>query len=200
VSVNLDAISDSLSRQKSEYNNNFKVESNELRQRKLTWIKEYLGLSKYSGYSRYAGKIDTGEKLTNYYFHRQGSINNIKGYSYLLNAKGYNDTTTNMFNGIKFTEKKSLYKDYSLEINNENVSFDLSALAKKLILSKKATDKVKNYTNENEYIVSADSLILISETKYYTIELIINSISVNQSQKGNINITYADADYLIKEK
>jgi len=200
MSVNLDAISDSLSRQKSEYNNNFKVESYELRQKKLTWIKEYLGLSKYSGYSRYAGKIDTGEELQSYYFHKQGGINNIKGYSYLLDAKGYNDTTSNVFNGIKFTEKKSSYKDYSLEINNENVSFDLSALAKKLILLKKATDKVKNYTNENEYIVSADSLILISETKHYTIALMVNSIRVNQSEKGDIDVTYADADYLIKEK
>lgn len=200
MNSNLDVISDSLSHQKSEYNNNFKIESYELRQKKVMWIKEYLGLSKYSGYSSYTGKIDTGEELQSYYFHRRGDINNIKGYSYLLNAKGYNDTTTNVLNGIKFIEKKSSYKDYSLEINNDMVSFDLSGLAKKLILYRKATDKTKNYTNENEYIVSADSLILISETKHYTIALMVNSIRANQSEKGNINVTYADADYLIKEK
>ena len=198
--IDLSAVSDSLSKQKSQWNGNFTVENYELRERKLSWASKYLGLNKYPGYfgSRYGA--DTATHMINYVFRKEGDIDNIKDYDYFIDAKGYNDTTTQLFGGIKFIEQKKSYSDYSLEINNEKVSFDVTNLAKKLIAAKKSFDKVKSDTSDNQYIVADNWLLLVKETAHYKVALMVRTLNANQAGKGEVNVVYADANYLIKIK
>lgn len=199
---NLKAVSDSLSKLKDNDSRDFIIENYELRQKKLSWIIKYLGLSKFSG-SRYANfTADTAGQTTNYYFHKDGNVDDIKGYDYMINAKSYlDDTTVEKHDDILFTERKGSYNEYSLEVNKEKVSFNLAELAKNLITSKNKYEKVSsnNSSSENEYIIPDDSLSLTGETKHFDVILLVNSIRVNQT-KTSIEITYADADYLVKEK
>jgi len=202
INVDLTAVSDSLSKERGKWNKSFAIDNYELRNEKLKWMRNYLALNKFSG-NGYEMYLDTTASSQSYSLRRDGNILDIKNYNYYVAAKGYNDTTSEVLNGIKFIERKGSYSNYSLEVNNEKAIFNLSAFAKQTIASKSKLLKSNNDTtsdNTEEYIVPDNLLLLTSETSHYTITLKINTIRFDQSKKGDINITYADADYLVRIK
>jgi hypothetical protein len=202
INVNLTAISDSLSKQKGRWNKDFTIENYELRERKLNWMRNYLALNKFSG-SSYEAYLDTAASTQSYSLRRDGNILDIKDFNYYIAAKGYNDTTNEEFNGIKFIETKGSSSDYSLDMNKEKVSFNLSAFAKQIISSKNKLIKSSNDNagdNTDVYIVPDNLFLLRAETNHYNVTLKINTIRFDQSKNGDVNITYADADYLVKLK
>jgi len=212
ISTDLDAVSDSLSHQKSRNNYNFSIENYELRSKKIRWIKHYLGLKNYYGdngisgryYSDYDAEQDTA---TNYYFHPKDDITSVEGYDYLINTNEYNDTASFMYKGLKITRGASLSKTYSCTINNEHVTFDITELAKKLIASKKAyaadfvNEKNKSNAYEpDEYMIPNDSLTLIKETKSFTVAFVLSIVRVSQQKNGDTDVTNADGVFLIRKK
>jgi hypothetical protein len=202
INVDLTAVSDSLSKERDKWNKSFAIDNYELRNEKLKWMRNYLALNKFSG-NGYEMYLDTAASSQSYSLCRDGDILDIKNYNYYIAAKGYSDTTSKMLNGIKFTERKASYSNYSLEVNNEKVTFNLSAFAKQTIASKsKLVKSTNDRTSDNieKYIVPDNLLLLTSETSHYIITLKINQVDFNQSKKGDINITNADADYLVRIK
>jgi len=203
INKNLALVSDSLSKLRSNYNKAFTMESYELRAKKLDWIKHYLGLEKFSGDRDDDVTVITGNNTnTIYYFETAGNITDINGYSYFVDAKSYVDTNSETHDGIKFVERKTSISGYSLQADNENVSFDLGELAKKLISSKNKFDKDPNNQNggnSQSYIVPANLLLLTKKTAHFTITLALENIRVAQSQNGDIEIEYAAANYLVKK-
>jgi len=209
INADLDAVSDSMSKQRDKNNYNFTVENYALRAKKIRWVKHYLGLKNYygdNGLGRryYSDDYDEPDTSNNYYFHTRDDITTIKGYDYSIRIKGYNDTTGIIHNGLKITQTIESDKAYTIVINNEKVIFNVNAFAKKLIASKKVyvADLIKktNIYEPDEYVIPDDSLTIVKETKSFTIAFVIGAIRVSQHQNGDTEAENPEGVFLIRKK
>jgi hypothetical protein len=195
---NLTAVADSLGKLKSKGDYGA-LGRYELQNEKQDWIKEQLGLSKFS--SRYVN-IEEGEKLVYYRINKQGTVVDIKGYDFIIDPQLVNDTTNEKFNGFPVQHIILKNKAAILKINNETLTFEPSKIARKLLADEA---KLNTYlekgdnTYDHKYAVPIEWMSVIAETKSFQVKLIIDDLSFGTSG-NNIDITYVRYLYLIKQK
>ena len=194
----LSAVADSLGKLKSK-GSYTTLGRYELQNEKQDWVKERLGLSKFS--SRYIN-IEEGEKLVYYRINKQRTVVDIKGYDFIMDPALVNDTTTEKFNGFAVQHIILKNKSSILTINNETLTFNPSKIARKLLADQTKLDtylEKNNEANNNRYTVPIDWMSVTAETKSFQVKLIIDDLSFGTSG-NNIDITYVRYLYLIKQK
>ncbi|MDB5148601.1 MAG: hypothetical protein JWQ57_2621 [Mucilaginibacter sp.] len=202
----LDAITDSLTKQKSEYSN-LLVDREQLRRLKYQWAKKKLGLNRFSDYYYgYASAIATNEpEDDNYIFGQSDNITVVKGYDIELNADRGADTIFNNYNGIKIMQTGiGTGSIYILKLNNQTIRFDPLEVVNKVIAD---TVKLKTYNikgNNNymshTYELPVNIMQITKETPDYTVVFQMSNINFDRPKKGRPVVTAADGKYLIKIK
>jgi hypothetical protein len=207
ISKDLDAVSDSLGKLKGNLgsNHNFPISRYELRSKKLEWLKEYLGLSNFSGLW-YTDEEPANGIVNNNVQSKDQSILMVKGYDYELRSETYSsDTLEVKLNNMRFKSVQLPNNNPVLYINNESVTFDARAIAKdllsprvKLNTYKLSADEGLSYQN---YEVPQKLLYVVKETNRYKVALKIDMINFNTDKKGGLmSVDIIKGVYLIKVK
>ncbi|MDN3550596.1 DUF4153 domain-containing protein [Mucilaginibacter aquaedulcis] len=171
----------------------------ELQTEKQDWVKQQLGLSKFS--SRYIN-TEEDEKLVYYRINKSGTVLDVKGYDFIMDPALANDTTKENFNDLTVEHIILKNKAAILKINNETLTFDPSKIARKLLADQTKLDtylEKNNEPNNNRYDVPVEWMSVTAESKSFEVKLIIDDLNFGTSGK-NIDITYVRYLYLIKRK
>lgn len=203
--VDLDKVADSLGKQKNKWNKGFTVNRYELRGDKLTWVKKYLGLNRFSG-SHY-DDIDIVALDIDYYFSStESEFYPVSGFDYKMDGHiGENDTVSYHVDNLKISQYNSQNSWRKLSINNEVLMFDIKGQLNLLIKDKKRlasfTDTVnKSSDYQKRYIIPAGMLNITAQSANYKATLVISSVTFNINNNAVTKVSYVFADYLIKIK
>jgi len=206
---NLNAISDSIDRQKDTTNPGFTYSQYAATYKKLEWAKTHLNLGRFSEYNYMGTTIDSVNTANatieiaskSYRFRTKNDVINVQGYDYLVDANGL-DTTLIVTNGIRFQHKYLPYNYFILRINNEEVKFKMDELATALLkmpdLNNFYSKKENANSIENLYWVPSSKLSLVSQTKQFKITFLIDNFEFNVINKRKIEPTYVGGTYFIK--
>jgi hypothetical protein len=202
---NLTEVADSLGKLKNKTDYGL-VGRYELRNEKLEWAKSYLGLKKFETY-RYEG-IDTTEMPQQYLITAAGTTRQIKGYDLMVNIgyafNGMSDTINDKINGVSVQHITLENKICRLIINNEIIKFNAQELAEKLIADpeklKPYLQKGEKYDHQKNYVMPADSISLIGESRHFEVKFQASSISFTLSKSKKVEVISSSFIYLIKQK
>jgi hypothetical protein len=195
----LSAVTDSLSKLKSKGDYG-PLNRYELQDEKQEWIKKQLAVSKFS--ARYAVE-DKTKRNSFYNVSKQGFITDTKGYDFIMEpALLTKDTTPDTINNLAIKHIILQSKSTILKINNETLTFDPSAIARKLLVDKA---KLNTYLEKNStvydsrYTVPAEWMWLTAESKSFQVKFLVDNLNFNTSA-NKVDITYVTYLYLIKRK
>jgi hypothetical protein len=208
ISKDLKAISDSIGKQKNNNSNNYVADRYQLRNSKLDWAKNYLGLGRFESYNYYAA--DTADVEKSYHFTPNEKITTVKGYDFLINSdfiiQTYNrdnSETEQSYGGIRIKQKAGANHTFILQLNNDTLIFDIEDAAKKLL----SNPKLQTYYQASEYAYMAktysfpqDMLTITKETGKYIVGFKIDNLYF--TTPGNLapDIQTATGECLIKVK
>ncbi|MBE9585269.1 DUF4153 domain-containing protein [Mucilaginibacter sp. JRF] len=197
--ADLQAVSDSLGKQKSKWNKGFVVDRYELRGNKLTWVKKQLKLNKFSGYG--GDGIDFSEPTVNYNFINKDKILPLEGYDYMVDLNTDADTIFNVSKGAGLTIKQNEDRNYkhSIWVNNELITFDSNDIIQPLNAKYPKKDDTGIYTNFEPVEVRASLLTITGQSKSFEVKLVLSNLSYGYEDK---KLTRANmgGTYLIKHK
>ncbi|GAA4329729.1 hypothetical protein GCM10023149_34570 [Mucilaginibacter gynuensis] len=209
--TDLGKVNDSLSIKKSKWNTGFIVSRYELRDKKLTWVKKQLGLTKYTGYiynDTIANVSVINEDAQRFYFNNEDGLVNVKGFDYILNLNIYGSdvASTVKEKGMVIKQSNKLQETYNLWINDELFSFDATAIAKELIANKKiaVADTSTNADDVDRpslnYTIPAQYLTVTKESKTYIVTLVLSGFGFSYDVDKAIVPTQVTGTYLLKKK
>lgn len=197
---NLQAVSDSLGKQKSKWNNGFIIDRYELRSYKLTWVKKNLNLSMYSG-RYYDGEVlDTDNQAPYSNFKNKDDVLPVAGYDYIINLNAY-DTVGTVTNSAGLVVKQNIVNnEFRLRINGEQLTFNILKIVPRLNAIKQ-----KRLSGEAEYDyipidVPPALLTLQGQSKSFEVKLIFNNLNYLYIDSNKVNQVNAGGTYLIKRK
>lgn len=206
---NLNAISDSIDRQKDTTNPNFTYNRYEATYKKLEWVKTHLNLGRFSEYNYTGTTIDSVNTSNatiktaskSYRFRTKNDVIDVRAYDYLVDANGL-DTTATVTNGIRFQHKFLLYNYFILRINNEEVKFKMDELARKLLklpdLNNFYSKKENANSFEKLYWVPSSQLTLVDQATRFKVTFLIDNFGFNVANNERIEPTYVSGTYFIK--
>lgn len=202
---NLDAVSDSLSKQTNSHTN-LKVNNWELKDKKLAWAKAQLGLSKFSGYDNEYENTVTAENepfKTYLILPENEQLTVLKGYDYLINASSAQDSLKLKIGADQFLAVQNLQThQFSLKINQSEFYFDVKATLKRMLEPKfnlpQYLTAAKTSQSEH-YNVPPSNLSIVKTIGGFTVNLQISNLSYTKNNKGEFKIQYLQGDYLIKK-
>jgi hypothetical protein len=211
LSVDLNSVSDSLGKQKGRYDTGFEVSKYELRRNKLEWVKQYLHISRFSGYSWDSDniRISGGHDIVDSYKFTSTSENafSIKDYDYFIDTRFYGgeDSSVHVIDGIHIRQHNEGNNVATIRLNSEVLSFDIKAHLTKLMKDDKFLVTAKDTSNKNmgamQYNLPAEMLDIPQQSKSYKVLFKIINIQFGWTKtKGIEDITYINAEYLIKVK
>jgi hypothetical protein len=190
----LNKVSDSLSKLKSKWNQDGRVNVYEFRGNKLDWVKKQLNLNRFTGYYRDGyNDSDTSAVIypDNYVFNKKHSnAYAVRGYDYMLDMNNYTetDTTTSTINGLNITSIALGTGMYILKINGEAATFNITASLDSLI-DAKTIRTYKQATKEptNSFVLPDDKLIFTKSTKGFKITLNITQLNLTKEKHADAN-------------
>ncbi|WPU94624.1 DUF4153 domain-containing protein [Mucilaginibacter sabulilitoris] len=197
----LAAVADSLGKLKSKGDYGL-VGRYELRNEKLEWAKNYLGLHKFKSY--YFAGMDTVDNHPEYQINTQGITRDVKGYDLIFNTGYQADTVNDKFNDLTIQHVTLANKVCRLTINNETLKFNTQDLAKKLIVDTKQLEKYRQHADEDEYqriySVPVDLISVTQETPNYKVRFIVDNMHFRLFKNDKPEVTSLTFMYLIKQK
>ncbi|RYE36300.1 MAG: DUF4153 domain-containing protein [Sphingobacteriaceae bacterium] len=204
-SKNLNAVADSLSKEKNK-ENNLKINNWELKERKLDWAKAQLGLTKFTSYDdEYGNTNGTNTEFvkTYYIFPDKQQLTVVKGYDYLINANYAQDSLKLTVGTDHFLAVQSFQThQHLLKINQLEFNFEVDTLLKKISDPEFNLQKYAQSATvalPDSYYVPASHLSVIKTLGNFTVNFQINNLSYSKNNKGKFNIQNVQGDYLIKK-
>jgi hypothetical protein len=199
MNKNLEAVADSLGKLKSNRDDTFGVDRDELRGYKFEWAKKYLGLHHFERY--YSSDIDRIETI--YHINARGNVTEVKGYDFMVNANLNTDTVIDNNKGVVITQIQLPNKSFFLRLDEEVFKFNTAEFAKNLLADTKKIEQYRQksayeYNTDQDYSFPKKSLILTQHTAKYTVSLVIEYMQVNESKSKKREIQLASGTYLIK--
>jgi hypothetical protein len=204
----LSIVSDSLAKQKNDYDN-LLVDREGLRVLKYQWAKKQLGLNRfYDYYNSWNGReMDSNEQIE-YIFVQKNYITVVTGYDIVFSNDNIVDSVAYNFNGLKImqtqtTDIRTSNLIYTLKLNNETLRFDPFEVVNKLVAD---TAKMKTYfVKENsetsrKYELPGNLIRITKETPAYTVAFQFNEIYFDLPKKGGPIVRGGRGQYLIKIK
>ncbi len=178
----------------------------DLRFRKIDWVKDNLGLDKYS-WNRYRrNDDDTTEDQTKPYFIdvKDPLITEIRGYDYSIDLHFSRNNEPVHNKELKYVQR---YSDeskgtYTILIDGEKYEFNVTLLERKLIADK----TIAQYkTHDNDYVegysIPQEMMMLSDTTKQHIVTLKISLLRFDQTIKnGEIKPSEINGTYYIKVK
>lgn len=205
-SKNLENVSDSLGREKNQ-NDHLKINNWELKEKKLDWAKEKLGLTRFSGYENESENTSVVENelfKTYYIFPENVQLTALKGYDYLINASSAKDTLKFKIGTDQFMAVQNFQThQHLLKINTSEFNFDIAAMLKHMLEPKFNLPKylTPGTTAQSEhYNVPSSNLSIVKTIGEFTVDFQISNLSYVKNRKGDFTIQYIQGDYLIKKK
>ncbi len=196
--TDLNAISDSLSKQKSEYGPGYVIERHELRRNKLEWLQKQTGLINYSPYGE-AYEVKVSEQ---YWFGARENVVNVQNYDFIVFAIP-TDTTYKVYKGVSFkNEAPETYMDmqqFKLTVNGQQAVFNMDIIAAKVLKSlKKEQYKIAKGSAYN-YEVPADSLVFHKQLNGFLVSFAVSSISFEYTDHKASSVNVSQGVYLVKK-
>lgn len=196
----LNAVADSLGKQKGRGNDGLLVDRYELRGVKYEWAKKYLGLNHFALY--YYGE-DTIERTLIYQINAQGVVRDVKGYDFIFNTGSFADTLAVKFNALTIKHAMLTNKVCKLTIGNETVKFNLQDLTEKLLADTVKLEtyrlNTKDYEYQKSYSIPTDQLSLNGQTSHFDVKLEVDNLGfILNNKKPEINSV--SFTYLVKQK
>jgi hypothetical protein len=177
----------------------------ELREIKIHWLQNYLGLGKFDAYSDIYGTARQFQNETYFIKDNQAGLLKVTGYDFILEENTFEEKRQD-----NRTKQIYILKDFkdagllSLRLNNDSTVFNLKEFMNKLL---KNPDKLNIYketsvnTPEQQYALPSAMLSITQDTKNFRIIYKINSIRLDRDKNKTIkNITYHNGVFLIKAK
>jgi len=203
---NLNTVNDSLlkSQNSSHEEDRYRYRRNNLEQEKLDWLKNHLGLGKFTEY----GTSDFEVKIQEYHFSTENdNALRVKNYDYVIalpnEYSNRNDTNVYHADHIRFV-RSSDNGVYSLLVNGEHTSFDLREFVNKLA---RPETRLKNYRQNTgtygrfrDYTLADSLMTLNKETPKYIITFKIEELRFDIQQDNTTDISNITGYYLVKVK
>ena len=193
--IDLNKVIDSLDTEKSvgSYANRY-----DLNNRQFKWVKNHFGLSGFV----IRGDYDDFFSRQHYEFSSENSnITSLAGYDYAIpqtNAYGYTSKST--IDNLIINENNN-NNTHQLSINDESVSFNLSAFAENLVTP---ISKIKSYKKDSigglNFVVPERVLTISKQTSHYIISFKLNRMRFSYSPNEKAEIDDINGLYLIKRK
>jgi len=205
INKNLTAVSDSISMKKGKARYDY-ASRYEQRNERITWLVNYLGLTKFSG-DRYQSYSNNKQNVRYYWLSRQqNDLTAVKGYDFIIENVNI-ETKSNSYtvDQIRIKSAVDLSSNFSISLNGESANFDLKPLLTGLL---KDEAKLRAYLTQQENSMNViaytlpDSMLHISkETASYKITFMINNVRFDTNQSKKINeLTFMNGMYMIKKK
>lgn len=202
----LNIVSDSLAKQKNDYDN-LLVDREGLRVLKYQWAKKQLGLNRFTDYLYFEGELVTSGQI-GYVFTQKNYITVVTGYDIVLANEHTADSVVYNFNGLKIMQTQIANIStsrliYTLRLNNETLRFDPFEVVNKIVVD---TAKMKTYLvkedseTSRKYELPGDLIRITKETPAYTVAFQFNEIYFDLPKKGGPIVRGGRGQYLIKIK
>ncbi|MCX2478234.1 DUF4153 domain-containing protein [Pedobacter sp. MC2016-15] len=208
VNIDLDHIADSLENTKAIAKSNSYNVRYELRNLKVKWLQDYLGLKEFStsDYDDYE-RVEKPVALQSYHLQQnEPNLMDIKGYDYIVETRNHDHTEINHA-GLKIyiTDFNKESGQISLQLNNDSTLFDVKALVNNLLAKPEQLNQYKenkNHINATyQYQLPAEMLSITQETKNFRITLKLGTIHFDRNKSKTIKDFYFyDSAFLIKVK
>ncbi|MET3501047.1 hypothetical protein ABIC45_002659 [Mucilaginibacter rubeus] len=203
---NLSIVSDSLAKQKNDYDN-LLVDREGLRTLKYQWAKKQLGLNRFTDYLYFESEMVTDGQI-GYVFTQKNYITVVTGYDIVFANDRTADSVVYNFNGIKIisTQTANIRTSkliYTLGLNNETFKFDPLDVVNKIVAD---TTKMKTYfvkedsETSRKYELPGNLIRITKETPAYTVTFQFNEIYFDLPKKGGPIVRGGSGQYLIKIK
>ncbi len=205
IKKDLAPITDSLNSLRDSSDRKAPIARYELSAKKARWIKNYLGLSKYSGLYWDGSEIGKEADDLPKNFHvcvKHKYVTDITGFDYSMELKDvYGDVYTDTIGNLKIKQEVLNKNVWVLTVNNKKVSFNLPELLNSAIkASGQKREKIEDRSLIN-YLLTDDQLTFNKEIPGYLIALKINNIEYNYYKTEGYSISGGlSANFLIKKK
>jgi hypothetical protein len=204
VNADLHHIADSLAHTKDISKSKAYSLGYDLRNLKIKWLQNHLGLGKFST-SDYDD--DDSDKITvfidNYFIRgNEPGLIKVKGYDYIIEESNYEHTTINNSTlRVNIKEIKKGSGILSVRLNNDSAEFNLKALMTDLLKNPDQLNRYKETSSDYQYVLPAEMLNMNGETKNFRIVFKIGSVRFERIRDKSIRyISSYNGILLIKVK
>ncbi|MGY4537471.1 hypothetical protein ACVW0P_001890 [Mucilaginibacter sp. UYNi724] len=205
IKKDLAHITDSLNGLRDSSDRKAPIARYELSAKKVRWVKNYLGLSKYTGLYWDGSEIGKEDNDLPKNFHVSVDhkyVTSVTGFDYSMELKDvYSDVFTDTIGNLKIKQDVTNKNIWVLTVNDKKVLFNLPELLNSAIkASGQKGEKVEDQSLTN-YLLTEDQLTFNKEIPGYLIALKINNIEYNYYKTEGYSISGGlSASFLIKKK
>ncbi len=205
IHKNLRLVEDSLGKQNDSYTH-LKINSYELKQKKLDWAKSKLGLEKFSGYDNESDNTVAVEKdaFKTYYISPENEqLTVLKGYDYMINASSSQDSLKFTISSDQIIAIQNFQThQHLLKINGLELEFDVAPTLKHLLEPKfNLSQYLESGTlsQAEHYNVPPSDLSIVKTIGGFTVKFQISNLSYSKNGNGEPKIQNIQGNYLIKK-